>query len=132
MGLGFTLGLTCIGIVREFLGSGAFFGMSFVPADYNISIFVLAGLTALQNKFKLPSATNGDAPKSQLVCGGDCMHCSGSACTSNHAVLEEKRKADEAAALAAKKAAAEKAAAAKAAAAKAAAEKAAEENKGQE
>ena len=42
MGLGFTLGLTCIGIVREFLGSGAFFGMSFVPADYNISIFVLA------------------------------------------------------------------------------------------
>ena len=140
MGLGFTLGLTCIGIVREFLGSGAFFGMSFVPADYNISIFVLApgaffvlaGLTALQNKFKLPSATNGDAPKSQLVCGGDCMHCSGSACTSNHAGLEEKRKADEAAALAAKKAAAEKAAAAKAAAAKAAAEKAAEENKGQE
>ncbi|RGZ00966.1 electron transport complex subunit E [Clostridium sp. AM58-1XD] len=134
MGLGFTVGLTCIGIVREFLGSGAFFGNGFIPEDFHISIFVLApgaffvlaGLTALQNKFKAPSATNGDAPKSELVCGGDCMHCSGLSCKANHEALEEVRREAEAKALAAKKAAAEKAAAAKAAAAKAA------ENKVQE
>lgn len=123
MGLGFTVGLTCIGIVREFLGSGAFFGHAFIPADFNIAIFVLApgaffvlaGLTALQNKFKAPSATNGDAPKSQLACGGNCMSCSGHACKANHEVLEAERKAAEEKAAAAKKAAIEKAAAAKAA-----------------
>ncbi|HJA71326.1 MAG TPA: electron transport complex subunit E [Candidatus Lachnoclostridium stercoravium] len=139
MGLGFTLSLTCIGIVREFISAGAFFGMEITPEDFHISIFglapgaffVLAGLSALQNKFKLPSATNGDAPKSELACGGDCMHCSGSLCASNHAVLEAKRAEEMEKAAAAKKAAAEKAAAAK----KAAAEKAAAEaagNKGQE
>lgn len=32
MGLGFTVGLTTIGVIREFLGSGSFFGMSFVEA----------------------------------------------------------------------------------------------------
>ena len=33
MGLGFTLGLTLIGIFRELLGSGAIFGFQFIP-DY--------------------------------------------------------------------------------------------------
>ncbi len=66
MGLGFTIGLTLIGIFREILGSGAIFGHSFLPQAVNISIFVmapgaffvLAGLTAIQNKLKMPSATN--------------------------------------------------------------------------
>ena len=66
MGLGFTIGLTLIGIFREILGSGAIFGHSFLPEAVNISIFVmapgaffvLAGLTAIQNKLKMPSATN--------------------------------------------------------------------------
>lgn len=68
MGLGFTLGLTLIGICREILGSGAVFGFKFIPDGYQISIFVmapgaffvLAALTALQNRMKMPSATNGD------------------------------------------------------------------------
>ncbi|MBO5486794.1 MAG: electron transport complex subunit E [Eubacterium sp.] len=66
MGLGFTVGLTLIGIFREILGSGAIFGFQFLPSSVNISIFVmapgaffvLAFLTAIQNKLKLPSATN--------------------------------------------------------------------------
>ena len=42
MGLGFTVGLTCIGIVREVLGSGAIFGYTVIPAVANIAIFVMA------------------------------------------------------------------------------------------
>lgn len=62
MGLGFTVALTCIGLVRELLGSGAVFGKVLIPEDFHIAIFVLAPgaffvlaiLTALQNKFKAP------------------------------------------------------------------------------
>ncbi len=42
IGLGFTVSLTVIGIVREILGSGAVFGVSFGTADYMPLIFVLA------------------------------------------------------------------------------------------
>lgn len=41
IGLGFTLSLTVIGIVRELLGSGSFFGMKFIEGD-GILAFVLA------------------------------------------------------------------------------------------
>ncbi|MCI8792783.1 MAG: electron transport complex subunit E [Eubacterium sp.] len=72
MGLGFTLGLTLIGICREILGSGAVFGFKFIPDGFQISIFVmapgaffvLAALTALQNRMKMPSATNVEEDKS--------------------------------------------------------------------
>ncbi len=68
MGLGFTFALVCIGAVRELLGAGSIFGVAIMPASYQpISIFILAPgaffvlacLTALQNKLKMPSATNG-------------------------------------------------------------------------
>lgn len=61
MGLGFTVGLTSIGIVRELIGSGKIFNFQVLPDTYEpITIFilapgaffVLAGLTALQNKIK--------------------------------------------------------------------------------
>ena len=118
MGLGFTVGLTCIAIFRELLGNGAFFGMEIIPEDFRITIFglapgaffVLAGLTALQNKFKAPSATNGPAQGSALACGGNCASCNGSACAANHSKLEEIRAQEEAKAAAAKKEAALKAA----------------------
>lgn len=42
MGLGFTLSLTLIGLVREILGSGAIFGYPILPASTNILVFVLA------------------------------------------------------------------------------------------
>ncbi len=41
IGLGFTLSLTVIGLIREILGSGTFFGMHFLPGD-GILMFVLA------------------------------------------------------------------------------------------
>ena len=110
MGLGFTLALTCIGLVREILGSGAIFGNVVVPEDYHIAIFVLAPgaffvLALLQNKFKAPSATNGSVPQSKLACGGNCMSCTGSACMANHEALETRMRQAEEKALAAKKAA---------------------------
>lgn len=132
MGLGFTIALTTIGIFRELLGNGSIFGWHLLPSGYvPITIFimapgaffVLAMLTALQNKFKAPSATN-HKPADEIACGGNCAACIGGNCAANHRVLEEavaKEKAEKAEA--AKKAAAAKAEAAK----KAAAEKAAAE-----
>ena len=84
MGLGFTLALTSIGLVREILGSGTAFSMtlpiSFEPITIFVmapgAFFILALLTAIQNKLKLPSATN--VQNSSLKCGGDCLHCHGS------------------------------------------------------
>ena len=60
MGLGFTLGLTILGIVREVLGSGSIFGMKFIGEADGILIFVLAPgafiglgyLIAIVNKLK--------------------------------------------------------------------------------
>ena len=42
MGLGFTLSLTVIGAIREFLGSGNIFNISIYPEDYGMLIFILA------------------------------------------------------------------------------------------
>lgn len=124
MGLGFTCSLTIIGMFRELLGAGSVFGHQIIPEQFHISImilapgalFTLAILSAIQNKLKLPSATNGDAPKSALACGGNCLNCQGCTGMMNHAVLAEKKAEEIAAAAAAKKAAAEKALAAKKAA----------------
>ena len=60
IGLGFTLGLTLLGIVREFLGTGALFSLRIFPEEYGILVFVLAPgafislgyLIAIINKLK--------------------------------------------------------------------------------
>jgi electron transport complex protein RnfE len=76
MGLGFTFGLTCIGIVREILGAGQLFGVQILPladsaagkAGYTpITIFVLAPgafivlgcLVAIMNVLKAKAAKKG-------------------------------------------------------------------------
>lgn len=41
IGLGFTLGLTVLGICRELLGNGTIFGLTILPADYSMLIFIL-------------------------------------------------------------------------------------------
>ena len=41
MGLGFTLSLTLLGVIRELLGNGSFFGWKFLTGD-GVLIFVLA------------------------------------------------------------------------------------------
>lgn len=95
MGLGFTIALVLIGSFRELLGAGTVFNFRVMPESFEpIALFikppgaflVLAVLTALQNKFKLPSATNGSAKKSALACGGDCASCSGETYAVNHEV----------------------------------------------
>jgi electron transport complex protein RnfE len=85
MGLGFTVGLTCIGIVRELLGSGKIFDIQILPSSYEpITIFILAPgaffvlacLTALQNVAKKKAMERGDAKKAaQIGCGTNCAEC---------------------------------------------------------
>ena len=41
MGLGFTLGLTLLGMLREFLGTGTVFGLSIVPEQDGALVFIL-------------------------------------------------------------------------------------------
>ena len=60
IGLGFTMALTLLGIVRELLGSGKIFGLTIFPENYGALIFILAPgafivlgyLIALTNKLK--------------------------------------------------------------------------------
>lgn len=85
MGLGFTIGLMAIGIVRELIGSGKIFGFAMLPASYEpVSIFVMAPgaffvlalLTGIQNKVKLNMAKKGkDVSKIQSGCNADCASC---------------------------------------------------------
>ena len=42
IGIGFTLALTVLGLVREFLGTGKMFDFSIFPEDFGMTLFVLA------------------------------------------------------------------------------------------
>lgn len=42
IGLGFTIALTLLGLIREFLGKGSLFGHAVLPASTNMLVFVLA------------------------------------------------------------------------------------------
>lgn len=86
MGLGFTVGLTSIGIVRELIGSGKVFNFQVLPDTYEpITIFilapgaffVLAGLTALQNKIKNCAQKKGKPVNNNDGCAGECASCAG-------------------------------------------------------
>jgi len=60
IGLGFTMALTMLGIVRELLGAGSIFGFVLLPETYNILLFILPPgafitlgyLIAIVNKLK--------------------------------------------------------------------------------
>ncbi len=84
MGLGFTGALTILGIFREFIGSGTFFGNRVFPEEYGITIFVLAPgaffvlavLVAVQNYIKAKMEAKGkDTSKIGSGCGMNCMGC---------------------------------------------------------
>ena len=97
MGLGFSFALTCIGAVRELLGAGEIFGIAIMPESYvPMSIFVLApgaffvlaALTALQNKLRINGEKKGkDMSKVQSGCSHDCMSCGDTGC--NHRFYDE-------------------------------------------
>ena len=60
IGLGFTLGLTLLGTVREFFGAGSIFGFTLLPETYHVLLFILPPgafislgyLIAIVNKLK--------------------------------------------------------------------------------
>ena len=88
MGLGFTIGLTSIGIVREVIGAGQIFGKQIMPASYEPvtifilepgAFFVLAGLVAIQNKVKQNAAKKGKET-AKTGCGEGCASCGNSSC----------------------------------------------------
>lgn len=99
MGLGFTVALTAIGAVRELLGAGEFFGIpvinnvlglfttvEYVPISIFVlapgAFFVLAALTALQNRVKRKLQEKGqNVDKIQSGCSSDCASCSDSGCS---------------------------------------------------
>ena len=100
MGLGFSVALTIIGLVREILGAHKVFGVSFyelaekchMPASvlgfierqYPIAIFVmapgaffvLAALVAFLNSRKIKSAQAAKVDTSCITGDHDCAHCS--------------------------------------------------------
>ena len=86
MGLGFTLGLTCIGLIRELIGTGSVFGVGIMPESYEpLTIFILAPgaflvlafLVALMNKIKMKKGVDtgvtGDCDKL-------CKSCPNTSC----------------------------------------------------
>lgn len=107
MGLGFTLGLTSIGIVREILGAGSIFGFQLLPlADaakgvggytpINIFVlapgafFVLALLTTIMNKAKNKAEKKGEKTKILSGCAGGCAACGNNACAGKSISAAEK------------------------------------------
>lgn len=90
MGLGFTIGLTSIGLVRELIGAGTIFDIQVMPESYEpVTIFILAPgaflvlacLVAAQNKFKLNAAKKAKTKiikEESCSCGEGCGSCGGS------------------------------------------------------
>ena len=92
MGLGFTVGLTLIGIVREILGNGSIFNVTITPLnDFHITLFglapgaffVLGCLVAIMNVVRKKMEEKGKPlPAVQGCLAGDCSGCTlSSACT---------------------------------------------------
>ena len=93
MGLGFTVGLTCIGIVRELIGAGQIFGFQVMPDSYEPftifilapgAFFVLACLVALQNKVKRNLAKKGKEVPKTAGCGEGCASCASKGICGGH------------------------------------------------
>lgn len=80
MGLGFTIALVIIGFLREFIGTGAAFGVQILPESYpGIGIFtnapgafmVMAFVVAVMNKMNIKTRANDVVED----CDGCCAHC---------------------------------------------------------
>ena len=100
MGLGFTVGLTCIGIVRELIGAGQIFGKQVMPDSYEPltifilapgAFFVLACLVALQNKIKHHLAKKGNEAPQAAGCGEGCASRSGRGICGGHLGSDTKK-----------------------------------------
>ena len=103
MGLGFTVGLTSIGIVRELIGAGQIFGFQVMPDSYEPltifilapgAFFVLACLVALQNKVKKSMARKGRKVPASAGCGEGCVSCASRGICGGHPVSDTPEKED--------------------------------------
>lgn len=109
MGLGFTFGLTCIGLVREILGAGQIFGFQVLPLAEDGSLgytpitifvlapgafFVLAALVAIMNIIRAKAEKKGKPlPAARGCLAGDCSACAQSGiCTGKANEQEDENK----------------------------------------
>lgn len=84
-GLGFTLSLTVIGMIRELLGTGKVFDFQIMPASFQPAIimilapgafFTLGILMALINYRNAKKEKENKRIKEFAGCDGNCAHCS--------------------------------------------------------
>ena len=89
MGLGFTIGLTSVGIFREIFGNGTIFGAKIMPDSYEPvtililapgAFFVLACLIAVQNKVRISKAKKAGQSVSVCEKEGGCEGCTNTLC----------------------------------------------------
>ena len=106
MGLGFTMGLTIIGLIREILGAGTFFGLPFLsvikgftpitifimaPGAFLVLAFLVAGMNIIRKKMEAKGKPLAE-PSGCL--SGDCAHCGQSAlCTGKSAASSDNKEA---------------------------------------
>ncbi len=110
MGLGFTVGLTLIGIVREVLGAGQIFGYQILPLAEDGSFgytpitifvlapgafFVLANLVAVMNVVRERAEKKGKPlPAAQGCLSGDCEGCASGCATASKVEAKPIEKAE--------------------------------------
>ena len=103
VGLGFTMGLTIIGLIREILGAGTFFGLPFLssiegytpatifimaPGAFLVLGFLVAGMNIIRKKMEEKGKPLA-APAGCL--SGDCASCGlSAACTGKSTANAEK------------------------------------------
>lgn len=89
MGLGFTIGLTAIGIFRELFGNGTVFNARIMPESYEPvtililapgAFFVLACLIAVQNKVRITKAKKAGSAVSICEKEDGCTGCTNTLC----------------------------------------------------
>ena len=97
--------LTCIGAVRELLGTGKVFDQQVMPDSFTPigifvlapgAFFVLAALTAVQNYIKIRGEKKGkDMSKIGSGCSHDCMNCGEKGCSERfYDVMASEKKED--------------------------------------
>ena len=96
MGLGFTVGLTLIGMFRELLGAGTLFNFQIMPKAYEpITIFILAPgaffvlafLVAIINKSNNAKAKANGAKLTN--CDAGCAGCASAGICGGHKIVAE-------------------------------------------
>ena len=103
MGLGFTIGLTLIGLIREFLGAGTAFGIQVLsltwftpitifimaPGAFLVLAFLVAGMNIVRKKMEEKGTPLPEPTGCLAGCAG-CAHAA--SCASIHSDNEEEKK----------------------------------------